>query len=217
VEFLSSVRGMCLNLEADNVCVSIFGNNHLIKECRYTATACAIYVPCALGFSTAHVRSENQTYHHAARTQRVPLVPRPHIRQCAQHHQALQASHPPIPPQLRFVLLLDPTKYAVIDLYAPCRRLTTLFQGITDLCLEATHYLPDTPARNNIVFHRRHTLFSVRVHLVSLKSTCSSSSSCLDDDGTTTPTGYSSPPPYRQAYRSDCQFSSWSCPSWSCC
>jgi F0F1-type ATP synthase alpha subunit len=55
VEFLSGVRGMCLNLEADNVCVSIFSNDHLIKEHHYAATACAIYVPCALGFSTAHV------------------------------------------------------------------------------------------------------------------------------------------------------------------
>jgi hypothetical protein len=84
-----------------------------------------------------------------------------------------------------FVLLLDPTKYAVSDLYAPCRRSTTLFQGITDLCLEATHYSPDTPARNNIVFHGRQnheTLFSVRVHRVSIESACGSSSS-LDDGG----------------------------------
>ena len=32
VEFSSGVCGMCLNLEADNVGVSIFGNDHLIKE-----------------------------------------------------------------------------------------------------------------------------------------------------------------------------------------
>ncbi|KAE9399917.1 putative H+-transporting ATP synthase alpha chain, mitochondrial [Gymnopus androsaceus JB14] len=32
VEFASGVRGMCLNLEADNVGVSIFGNDRLIKE-----------------------------------------------------------------------------------------------------------------------------------------------------------------------------------------
>ncbi|KAJ7243980.1 mitochondrial ATP synthase alpha subunit precursor [Mycena rebaudengoi] len=32
VEFPSGVRGMCLNLEADNVGVSIFGNDRLIKE-----------------------------------------------------------------------------------------------------------------------------------------------------------------------------------------
>ncbi|KAH9479532.1 Alpha subunit of the F1 sector of mitochondrial F1F0 ATP synthase [Psilocybe cubensis] len=32
VEFSSGVRGMCLNLEADNVGVSIFGNDRLIKE-----------------------------------------------------------------------------------------------------------------------------------------------------------------------------------------
>lgn len=32
VEFASGVRGMCLNLEADNVGVTIFGNDRLIKE-----------------------------------------------------------------------------------------------------------------------------------------------------------------------------------------
>ncbi|AAW44019.1 alpha subunit of the F1 sector of mitochondrial F1F0 ATP synthase [Aspergillus niger] len=32
VEFSSGVRGMCLNLEADNVGVTIFGNDRLIKE-----------------------------------------------------------------------------------------------------------------------------------------------------------------------------------------
>ena len=32
VEFSSGVCGMCLNLEADNVGVSIFGNDRLIKE-----------------------------------------------------------------------------------------------------------------------------------------------------------------------------------------
>jgi F-type H+-transporting ATPase subunit alpha len=32
VEFSSGVRGMCLNLEADNVGVTIFGNDRLIRE-----------------------------------------------------------------------------------------------------------------------------------------------------------------------------------------
>ena len=32
VEFSSGVRGMCLNLEADNVGVSVFGSDRLIKE-----------------------------------------------------------------------------------------------------------------------------------------------------------------------------------------
>jgi F-type H+-transporting ATPase subunit alpha len=32
VEFSSGLRGMCLNLEADNVGVTIFGNDRLIKE-----------------------------------------------------------------------------------------------------------------------------------------------------------------------------------------
>ncbi|KAJ3500583.1 hypothetical protein NMY22_g19214 [Coprinellus aureogranulatus] len=32
VEFSSGVRGMCLNLEADNVGVTVFGNDRLIKE-----------------------------------------------------------------------------------------------------------------------------------------------------------------------------------------
>jgi len=32
VEFSSGVQGMCLNLEADNVGVTIFGNDRLIKE-----------------------------------------------------------------------------------------------------------------------------------------------------------------------------------------
>ena len=74
-----------------------------------------------------------------------------------------------------FVLLLEPTKYAVEELYAPCERSTTLFSTITELTLEATHYAPGKPARNNIVFHGRHeneTLFSVRVHRVSLDSLC---------------------------------------------
>ncbi|KAF8256728.1 hypothetical protein EI94DRAFT_1836641 [Lactarius quietus] len=77
-----------------------------------------------------------------------------------------------------FILLLEPTKYAVTDLYAPCHRSTTLFHTITELCLEATHYSPEKPARNNIVFHGRHeheTLFSVRVHRVSIEQLCSSS------------------------------------------
>ncbi|NXD32473.1 ATPA synthase, partial [Spelaeornis formosus] len=32
VEFASGVRGMCLNLEADNVGVTIFGSDRAIKE-----------------------------------------------------------------------------------------------------------------------------------------------------------------------------------------
>merc|ERR1712087_578070 len=32
VEFSSGIRGMCLNLEADNVGVTVFGNDRLIKE-----------------------------------------------------------------------------------------------------------------------------------------------------------------------------------------
>ncbi|KAJ6556619.1 hypothetical protein DFH09DRAFT_819177, partial [Mycena vulgaris] len=32
MEFSSGARGMCLNLEADNAGVSIFGNDRLIKE-----------------------------------------------------------------------------------------------------------------------------------------------------------------------------------------
>ena len=32
VEFSSGVRGMCLNLEADNVGVTVFGNDRLIRE-----------------------------------------------------------------------------------------------------------------------------------------------------------------------------------------
>ena len=32
MEFSSGIRGMCLNLEADNVGVSIFGNDRAIKE-----------------------------------------------------------------------------------------------------------------------------------------------------------------------------------------
>ncbi|KAI9441807.1 hypothetical protein H4582DRAFT_1935132 [Lactarius indigo] len=82
-----------------------------------------------------------------------------------------------------FVLLLDPTKYAVSDLYMPCHRSTTLFHTITELCLEATHYSPDKPARNNIVFHGLHkheTLFSVRVHRASIESVCGGTASCVD-------------------------------------
>ena len=92
-----------------------------------------------------------------------------------------------------FVLLLDPTKYAFSDLYAPCHRATTLFHGITELCLEATHYSPDKPARKNILFHGRHnheTLFSVRVNRASIEKACGmpptpslSSSSCPDVSG----------------------------------
>lgn len=79
-----------------------------------------------------------------------------------------------------FVLLLDPSKYSPSQLYAPCSRSITLFgttSTITELHLEASHFTPDKPARNNIVFHgRRHspheTLFSVRVNRCTLESFC---------------------------------------------
>ena len=92
---------------------------------------------------------------------------------------ALSSSNSPSPGP-EFVLLLDPTKYAVSDLYAPCLRSITLFHTITELCLEATHYSPEKPARNNIVFHGRHaheTLFSIRVHRASMESLCADGSS----------------------------------------
>ena len=47
----------------------------------------------------------------------------------------------------KFVLLLDPTKYAVSNLYMPCHHSTTLFQLITELCLEVTHYSCNKPAQ----------------------------------------------------------------------
>ena len=87
---------------------------------------------------------------------------------------------PSLNPSPEFVLLLDPTKYSVSELYTPCLRSTTLFHTITELCLEATHYSPEKPARNNIVFHGRHaheTLFSIRVHRASMESLCADSSS----------------------------------------
>jgi hypothetical protein len=79
-----------------------------------------------------------------------------------------------------FVLLLDPSKYSPSQLYTPCSRSVTLFgttSTITELHLEASHFTPDKPARNNIVFHgRRHspheTLFSVRVNRCTLESFC---------------------------------------------
>ena len=79
-----------------------------------------------------------------------------------------------------FVLLLDPSKYSPLQLYIPCSRSVTLFgttPTITELHLDASHFTPDKPARNNIVFHgRRHspheTLFSVRVNRCTLESFC---------------------------------------------
>ena len=79
-----------------------------------------------------------------------------------------------------FVLLLDPSKYSPSQLYTPCSHSVTLFSTtstITELHLEASHFTPDKPARNNIAFHgRRHgpyeTLFSVRVNRCTLESFC---------------------------------------------
>ena len=82
-----------------------------------------------------------------------------------------------------FVLLLDPAKYSPTDLYIPCSRSVSLFSSsattITELHLEASHFTPEKPARNNIVFHgRRHndheTLFSIRVNRCVLESFCTS-------------------------------------------
>ena len=74
-----------------------------------------------------------------------------------------------------FVMLLDPTKYSTSDLYAPCHRSATLFNTVTELTLEATHYAPGKPARNNIVFngwHNHEIVFSVRVNRASLEHLC---------------------------------------------
>jgi hypothetical protein len=82
-----------------------------------------------------------------------------------------------------FVLLLDPAKISPTDLYIPCGRSVELFSSsattITELHLEASHFAPEKPARNNIVFHgRRHndheTLFSIRVNRCVLESFCTS-------------------------------------------
>ena len=79
-----------------------------------------------------------------------------------------------------FALLLDPSMYSPLHLYTPCSHSVTLFEttsAITELHLEASHFTPNKPARNNIVFHgRRHspheTLFSVRVNRCNLESFC---------------------------------------------
>jgi hypothetical protein len=79
----------------------------------------------------------------------------------------------------QFVLLLDPTRYAYSDLYPPCHRSVSLFRTVTELHLEASHFTPGKPARNNIIFHGRHdheTLFSVRVQRATLPAFCA-----LDD------------------------------------
>lgn len=78
------------------------------------------------------------------------------------------------------VLLLNPSKYSPMQLYIPCSHSVTLFgstPAISELHLEASHFTPDKPARNNLVFHgRRHspseTLFSVRVNRCALESFC---------------------------------------------
>ena len=75
----------------------------------------------------------------------------------------------------QFVMLLNPLKYMNCDLYSPCHRFTNLFNTVTELILEASHYAPGKPARNNIVFHGRHdgeTVFSVRVMRGSLGFLC---------------------------------------------
>ncbi|KAF8504902.1 hypothetical protein F5888DRAFT_802940 [Russula emetica] len=77
-----------------------------------------------------------------------------------------------------FVLLLNPSKYSPSQLYTPCSHSVTLFgttSTITELLLEASHFTPEKPARDDIVFHgRRHnpheTLFSVRVSRCTLES-----------------------------------------------
>ena len=79
-----------------------------------------------------------------------------------------------------FALLLNPSKYSPSQLYTPCSHSVTLFgttSTVTELHLEASHFTPNKPARNNIVFHgRRHspheTLFSVRVNRCNLESFC---------------------------------------------
>jgi len=77
-----------------------------------------------------------------------------------------------------FALLLNPSKFSPSQLYTPCSHSVTLFgTTTTELHLEASHFTPDKPARNNIVFHgRRHspheTLFSVRVNRCILESFC---------------------------------------------
>jgi hypothetical protein len=87
-----------------------------------------------------------------------------------------------------FVLLLDPSKYSPTELYTPCYRSVSLFATttttVTELHLEASHFTPNKPARNNIVFHgRRHndheTLFSVRVNRCTLESFCTTESISL--------------------------------------
>ncbi|KAH9959121.1 hypothetical protein BC827DRAFT_528114 [Russula dissimulans] len=88
----------------------------------------------------------------------------------------------------QFVLLLDPRKYSTMDLYLPTHRHVSLFSNtghtITELQLEASHFTPGKPARNNIVIHGlqssgdhdhdhdrgSETVFSVRVNRGSLTS-----------------------------------------------
>jgi hypothetical protein len=76
----------------------------------------------------------------------------------------------------RFVLLLDPSKYSHAALYPPsCQRALYPFGPVTELHLEACHFTPGKPARNNLVFHGRRaheTLFTVRLHRGSLDAFC---------------------------------------------
>ena len=84
----------------------------------------------------------------------------------------------------RFVLLLDPTKYSAADLYPPsCQRALHPFGPITELHLEACHFTPGKPARNNLVFHGRRaheTLFTVRLHRGSLDAFCAAAAATSD-------------------------------------
>ena len=84
----------------------------------------------------------------------------------------------------RFVLLLDPNKYSAADLYPPsCQRALHPFGPITELHLEACHFTPGKPARNNLVFHGRRaheTLFTIRLHRGSLNAFCAAAAATSD-------------------------------------
>jgi hypothetical protein len=83
-----------------------------------------------------------------------------------------------------FVLLLDPTKYSATDLYLPCHRAIAPFGPVTELHLEAAHFTPGKPARNNVVFHGRRageTLFSVRINRGSLDALCTAAFATAPD------------------------------------
>jgi len=84
----------------------------------------------------------------------------------------------------RFVLLLDPTKYSAAALYPPsCQRALHPFGPITELHLEAAHFRPGKPARNNLIFHGRRaheTLFTIRLHRGSLDAFCAAAAATSD-------------------------------------